>query len=330
MGAPFLREFCCRLEHHGQVFSSRVLEAAPALTRIELICINNTLGGAALDSISAAFRRGALRNLQELELGRCYLEGGSFLNFVDALERSDCTRRLVALRFEACDFDEEGMRALGELLSQDGFPALKDLYFAVNSFGDAGVVALANGLLKAAQTALTTLDLSAVGMGDDGIMALASLVDEGRFRQLKRLHLSHHDRITNESIIVLAKAIGRRGLPMLKTFEITGLNTREVTGKGAAAIAHVIIKGSPHLTRLHPRSTDRESSIYSHVVYGMLLAVGRESDDGRDGSGGVVCWAVSSYNSEVCTRNGSLNKVLAINLTWGSKMIDWRKCHSFS
>lgn len=76
---------------------------------------------------------------------------------------------------------------------------------------------------------------------------------------------------------------------MLKSFLLAGLDTSKVTAQGAAAIAHVLINGSPKLNRLYMRPTDHESCIYSSVIYGMLLAVGREPRDERTAGSEVLC-----------------------------------------
>ena len=125
--APCLEDFRCRSEDFGSVFSSKVLEAAPALFRIEMTCGNSTIGGAALQAISAALRHGALQNLQELEMSGCHCIDGEFGDFVDALEGYGCTTRLRALSFNGCKVDDDGMRAFAGLLSQDRFPALEKL-----------------------------------------------------------------------------------------------------------------------------------------------------------------------------------------------------------
>ena len=122
-------------------------------------------------------------------------------------------------------------------------------------------------------------------MGDEGIIALASLVEQDRFKQLKHIDLSQN----NRSLILLAKAIGQRGLPMLEIFMLGGLDTSKVTAQGAAAIAHVLINGSPKLSRLYMRPTDHESSVYSCVIYAMLRAAGREAEDERTAGSGILC-----------------------------------------
>jgi hypothetical protein len=288
--APSLEEFCCRCEHFGTVFSSKVLEAAPALLRVEVGCGNSKIGGAALQAISAALRHGALQNLQELEMRGCHCVYGEVGDFVDALGGSGCTTRLKALSFDGCKVDDDGMRAFADLLSQDGFPALKSLCFTYNwGITDIGAVALANALLKATRTFLTHLILDGMNMGDEGIVALASLVEQDRFKQLKRIDLSRNEHITDRSLILLAKAIGQRGLPMLETFMLEGLDTSKVAAQGAAAIGQVLINGSPKLNRLFMRPVDHENCIYSSVIYNMLLAVGREPRDERTAGSGVLC-----------------------------------------
>lgn len=83
--------------------------------------------------------------------------------------------------------------------------------------------------------------------------------------------------------------VGQRGLPMLETFMLAGLDISKVTAQGAAAIAPVLINGSPNLKRLYMRPRDHESFIYSRVMYGMLLAVGKEPGDERTAGSGVLC-----------------------------------------
>lgn len=211
--APRLEDFRCQCEHFGSVFLSKTLEAAPALLRIEVGCDNSTIGGAVLQAISAALRHRALQNLQELELRGCHCVDGEFGGFVDALEGYGCPTRLRAFSFTGCEVDHDGMRAFADLLAQDGFPALKSLNFSFNrGVTDVGVVALANALSSATRTFLIHLSLASMKIGDEGIVALASLVEQDRFKQLKYIDLSQNEAITDRSLILLAKAIGRRGL----------------------------------------------------------------------------------------------------------------------
>ena len=288
--APCLEEFRCRIEDFGPVFSPNVLEAAPALLRIEVECGNSTIGGAALQAISAALRVGALQNLQVLKIKGCHCIDGEVRDFMDALGGSSCTTRLGALSFSGCEVDDDGMRAFADLLSQDGFPALKSLRFTYNwGITDGGAVALVNALLNATWTSLTHLILNCMNMGEEGVVALASLVEQDRLKQLKRIDLSQSEDITNRGLFLLAKGIGRRGLPMLETFLSAGLDTSKLTAQGAAAIAHVLINGSPKLNTLYMRPTDYDNCIYSSVIYGMLLAVGREPRDKRTAGSGVLC-----------------------------------------
>lgn len=244
-----------------------------------------------MQAISAALRHGALQNLEELEMSGCHCMDGEVREFMDALEGYGCTTRLKALSFKGCKVDDDGMRAFADLLSQDGFSALKSLYFTYNwGISDIGAVALANALSNATRTFWTHLSLDCMNIGDEGIVALASLVEQDRFKQLKYINLSVNEAITDRSLILLAEAIGRRGLPMLETCLLEGLDTSKVTVQAAAAIAPVLINGSPKLKRLYMRLTDHENNIYSRVVFAMLRAVGREPEDERRAGSGVLCW----------------------------------------
>lgn len=71
---------------------------------------------------------------------------------------------------------------------------------------------------------------------------------------------------------------------------LDGLDTSKVTEQGTAAIAPVLINGSPKLKRLYMRPTDYENTIYSSVIYKLLRAVGREPEDEMTAGFGVLCW----------------------------------------
>ena len=144
-----------------------MLEAAPALERLS----NNgsqqpPLGAAALRSVSMAMRNGALQNLEEVALRRCTLGDGDIRDFADALEHSDCAKRLRQLTFISCEVGVEGVRVLADLLSRGVFPALECLKLPGNpNITDLGVVALAEALMNSTQTFMTILDLENVGRG---------------------------------------------------------------------------------------------------------------------------------------------------------------------
>lgn len=172
-------------------------------------CGNSQICGAALQAISAALRRGALQNLQELEMKGCHCVDGEVGDFVDALGGSGCTTGLKALSFSGCEVDDDGMRAFADLLSQDRFPALKNLRFTYNwGITDVGVMALANALSNATRTFLTHLILDCMNMGDEGIVALASFVEQDRFRLLKYIDLSHNEKITDRSLLRVTEREG--------------------------------------------------------------------------------------------------------------------------
>ena len=82
------------LEEEKGAFSSKVLEAVPALELISIGCLDETmLGGPALQSIGAVLRHGALQNLREVSLTSCFVKYDDFCQFIDVLEQSDCATR---------------------------------------------------------------------------------------------------------------------------------------------------------------------------------------------------------------------------------------------
>jgi len=70
--ALYLTSFCIELEEGGAIFSSGVLEAAPALRTISIDTQYKVLVGAAvLQPITAALRHGALQNIEVFEMCHC-------------------------------------------------------------------------------------------------------------------------------------------------------------------------------------------------------------------------------------------------------------------
>lgn len=205
------------LRRDGGVISCDAIEAAPALVEIRMVShgySQTTLGGAALQSLNAALRHGALQNLQDVSLLRCGLGRGDFCDFIDALGQSDCSKRLVSLYFEDCGLDASGVCALGDLVARDTFPALEVLGFDVDPrITDVGVIGLAKGLSKATQTFLKSLTLSYVGLGDEGIAALAPLVYEGRLKKLETLNLSNISDVTDWGLVTLHARSMRTDFP---------------------------------------------------------------------------------------------------------------------
>lgn len=96
--APYLRVFRCECKN-SQTVPCDVFEAAPALATIDIWSHDQTLfDGVALRAISAALRRGALQNLQELNMQNCIVDDGNLRDLMDDLERSGCAARLATLR----------------------------------------------------------------------------------------------------------------------------------------------------------------------------------------------------------------------------------------
>lgn len=96
--APYLRVFRCERKN-SQTVPCDVFEAAPALATIDIWSHDQTLlDGVALRAISAALRRGALQNLQELNMQNCIVDDGNLRDLMDDLERSGCAARLATLR----------------------------------------------------------------------------------------------------------------------------------------------------------------------------------------------------------------------------------------
>jgi Ran GTPase-activating protein (RanGAP) involved in mRNA processing and transport len=118
-----------------------------------------------MQTLTAALRHGALQNLKSVSLD-CGVHDEDVVDFMDALERSGCAKRMEVLMFAQNGVGAEGLRTLAKLLCRDSYPALKELRIRIDSFNmDAGVMALAEGLLRATHTALRRLDLMEYGDG---------------------------------------------------------------------------------------------------------------------------------------------------------------------
>jgi hypothetical protein len=253
--------------------SWNVFEAALALARITIKGLDQTaLGGvAALRSVSAALRNGALQHLDELYLQNCTLGDRDIKGFAEALEESGCATRLTSLTFASCGVGLEGVRVLTDLVSRGLFPAMECLDLGENpNITDVGIVALAEALLKSAPTRLGSLVLDGVGMGDEGIAALTSLVDQGRLEKLKKFVISDNEDLTEHSIITLARAIGACGLPKLETFSMARLG--KIAARGIGAIAHGVFKGCPQVKEIYLTGWDDNDP--REVVNDMLEAAG--------------------------------------------------------
>ena len=238
-------------EDDEHVFSWEVLEAAPALVRVHISSNRESLlGGAALQSIAAALRHGALRNLLELVMFGCVVDDGDVRDVLEALEESGCAEQMTLLKFSDCGVSLGGVRALAAHLGKDAFPALKELNLNENHrITDVGVEVLAEALLQTAQTFLTYLSLSEVGMCDAGIAALVPLVQQGRMGRLEHLDICGNGGISDHGIISFAESINTKGLPMLSYFYMGELG--KLTSVGIGATAHAVINRCPLLKRFH-------------------------------------------------------------------------------
>jgi len=96
-------------EAGGTVISGEVFLTAPMLRRVHLTSVPTLihLGTAALRSVSAALRRGALQQLNRLKLNGANLGEANFKDFLNALEYSVCIGRLQWLAFHNCGMDRE-------------------------------------------------------------------------------------------------------------------------------------------------------------------------------------------------------------------------------
>jgi hypothetical protein len=282
--APHLTLFEIMLDENeddGAVFSWNVLEAAPAVTEImiasDVNIPNNPHGGTVLQSISAVLRHGAMRNLEGFGLWNCTVDEEDVRDFMDALEKSGCAKRLGILTIYGCGVGVQVVSALADLLSRGVFPALKILDLGKNpNIMDVGVGALTEALLKPTQTFLKELRLTNVGMGEEGISALASLVGQGRLEQLNTLGISGNPALTQEGIVTLARAIDARGLPMLQTFSMKSLG--ETTAVGISAIAHALITGCPKLKEINLKGSGPENGGHHDAIRGMLAVAGRSGE----------------------------------------------------
>ena len=110
-------------------------------------------------------------------------------------------------------------------------------------------------------------------MGFGGISALASLVDQGRLKRLKALYISKNEAVPQQGIITLARAIDKRGLPMLETLKMTKLG--EMTARAIGAIAHAVFKGCPQLQAIELMGSGWDTDTSREVVEGIVEAAGR-------------------------------------------------------
>lgn len=107
------------------MFSGNLLEAAPARKKISIDSeIVIPLGGAVVRAVSTALHHGALQNLETFSLYLCTVDVKDFKDFMDALEKSGCAKRLANLAICACGIDVEGVRVLVDLVCRGVFPAI--------------------------------------------------------------------------------------------------------------------------------------------------------------------------------------------------------------
>jgi len=276
-------------EDGGAAFSSwDVFESTPALARMEFVSGEEIAhhGRAAVQTLTAALRHGALQNLKSVSLD-CGVHDEDVFNFMNALESSGCAKLMEVLIFNQSVLGGTGLTALLSLLYRDFFPALKELCLRIDSFNmDTGVAFdmdrivafVVQGLLNATHTNLRRLDLMYMGLGDQGLSFVAHLIHQGRLKQLKYLNLCVNGAVTDQGVIWLARVIDAGGLPMLETFCLRGVESiaaDKATIIGMSAIAHATIKGCPQLNDLKILGYGPENENFINLVKGMLRAEGR-------------------------------------------------------
>lgn len=169
----YLTKFEIIVEDEESVFSPMVLEAAPALQKLQITCSadgesRRGPSSQALHSITTVLRNGALQHLEQVVFEGLILGDADFQRLVDALEASECAKVMNLLDFGPCELSAVGTHALAERLRRDAFPALRKLSMTWCPITDVGVVALAEASTEATQTSLHYLRLNGVGMGDEG------------------------------------------------------------------------------------------------------------------------------------------------------------------
>lgn len=274
--APYLKCVIIFLENEQVTFSWNMLAAAPALASVNIFNNGWLFEESALQVVTAASRHGALQNLQNIVLYGCHLKDGDVKDFLVALEESGCAKQVERLCLDNCEVDNNGVHALADFLCRGAFPSLKGLKLPANSsITDVGVVALAEALLTAPQSMSRNLDLHSVRMGDKGIAASTALVSHGSFKQLEGFMLSEHVGVTNEGIILLARAISAYGLPLFKAFKMECPSDQEkITFSGIATISLAVINGCPKLQNID----EDHSTTLNEIVGGMLQVAGRDGD----------------------------------------------------
>lgn len=106
---------------------------------------------------------------------------------------------------------------------------------------------------------------------------MITFICKGRLDQLEELGLSDNEGLTNQDIIFLAQAIGKRRLWKLEAFYLKGLDADKVTLLGVSAIALAVITRCPKLKYICLTCAG-PNDVYFEMVMGMLAAAGRAGE----------------------------------------------------
>ena len=129
----------------------------------------------------------------------------------------------------------------------------------------------------APRTLLKKLNLNRVRLCDLGMAAFAFAVHQGRMERLKELDLYKNKGVTDDGVLVVARAINERGLPKLERFSMGGCREPEyLSPRGVGTIASALVKGRLRMTYIHMECDSEYDYVVERMIEGMFEGVGRE------------------------------------------------------
>ena len=228
--------------------------AAPALQCLRLVAVD--LRGQAALHLALAIERGALKELQELELPYCFLQPGDWAWVFQAASplRSHGFPRLrvISLDHVLGLKEEAGPTALAHCMAEGGFPRLEAL--DLGSYGrhreniDA-LQAVATALASAAPCTRSLSKLTVNVGGNDGVRILTSALARSPCPQLTDVYLGYNTAVDAEGAEMLARALEDGALPRLRKLCV---GARDHLGsKGVGALMQAFRSGAcPFLEEL--------------------------------------------------------------------------------
>jgi len=258
---------CAGLTDRDLVWLGEGIRAGKYPQLAELSLCNNNFGRAGMEGVFGGVREaeGGLPCLYELGL-ECSFAGEGAASLAGAL-RSGKMPGLRQLRLRYTEWDDEGMRMLGEAVREGHMTQIVALFLGGNTFGREGMDVFF-GAVSASEKGFPSLELLILsgspvledgpGAAGGGIAALSQNLRLEKMPCIVCLELSNCS-LTNEGMRLLGEAFGEKETPSLTELHLSGNPFNE---EGLTSFLEALQPQSlPNLKRIPWNEPGNEASV---------------------------------------------------------------------